>query len=247
MNTLIIIFIGILGLIVGSFLNVVIFRLHTGMGFGGRSKCLSCNKILQWYELFPLFSFLVQRGKCRKCKAKISWQYPMVELATGIFFALTAWLIGLQHEFQLIVWLVLVSLGIVIAVYDLRHKIIPLRPLVGLGFVSILAGFHLFGLVLVPLPFFILWVISQGRWIGFGDIEIMAVAGFLLGISGGFSAVLIGFWIACVIVLPWYGYKKYKKKSFDHQIPMGPFLLLGMWIVGVGGIDVFHFISKVIQ
>src|ERR1700748_3830531 len=82
-----IVFLG-LGLIIGSFLNVVIFRLNTERSFGGRSACMVCRNKLAWYDLIPVFSFLFLLGRCRNCKTKISVQYPLVELGAGIIFAL---------------------------------------------------------------------------------------------------------------------------------------------------------------
>src|SRR3990167_8361302 len=76
-----------LGLIIGSFLNVVIYRYNTGKTFGGRSKCLVCHKILSWHELIPLFSFIFLKGHCRGCKTRISFQYPLIEFITGLVFA----------------------------------------------------------------------------------------------------------------------------------------------------------------
>src|SRR3989338_6841366 len=76
----------VFGLIVGSFLNVVIYRFNTAKSFGGRSACVSCQNKLCWYELIPLVSFLSQKGRCRNCKARISIQYPLVEFATGLIF-----------------------------------------------------------------------------------------------------------------------------------------------------------------
>ncbi|MBI2627470.1 prepilin peptidase [Candidatus Nomurabacteria bacterium] len=122
----------ILGLIIGSFLNVIIYRLNTARSFGGRSACMSCQNRLCWYELIPLFSFLGLGGRCRSCKTKISIQYPLVELATGLIFALLFF--KLQDVFytnSLVFFItydyfaLLFSLLLVIATYDLKHKIIP--------------------------------------------------------------------------------------------------------------------------
>lgn len=126
----------VFGLIIGSFLNVVIYRMNTRKSFfrsfGGRSACMSCQNKLCWYELIPLFSFLVLKGRCRNCKTKISSQYILVEFATGLIFCL------LFLKFQDILFIstsifaityayyaIMFSLLIVIVVYDLRHKIIP--------------------------------------------------------------------------------------------------------------------------
>ena len=121
-----------LGLIIGSFLNVVIARYNTQKNFGGRSACMSCENKLCWYELIPLFSFFALRGRCRSCKTKISTQYPLVELGTGLLFALL--FLKFQNVFffstidfaiSYALYATMFSLLVVIAVYDLKHKIIP--------------------------------------------------------------------------------------------------------------------------
>ena len=114
------IFIFILGAIVGSFLNVVILRLGTGAGFGGRSFCFSCREKLKWFELIPIFSFFFQRGHCRKCHSRISWQYPLVEILTGVIFLLTYYQL-LTINYSLIYYWLIFSLLLVIAVYDFRQ------------------------------------------------------------------------------------------------------------------------------
>ncbi|MFA5291257.1 MAG: prepilin peptidase, partial [Candidatus Paceibacterota bacterium] len=112
------------GLVIGSFLNVVILRYQTGRGLSGRSGCFSCGKKLNWYELIPILSFFFQRGRCRGCQSKISWQYPIVELLTGLLFALIYWhLAGAWPE--VIFYCLIASLLIVITAYDLKHQIIP--------------------------------------------------------------------------------------------------------------------------
>src|ERR1035437_10118568 len=123
----------VFGLIIGSFLNVVILRLNTQKSLGGRSGCMSCLNKLSWYELIPVFSFLGLRGRCKNCKAKISIQYPIVELITGFIFA--ALFLKFQNvfffntvpvfSFTYAFYAVAFSLLLVIAVYDIRHKIIP--------------------------------------------------------------------------------------------------------------------------
>ncbi len=121
----------IFGCVIGSFLNVVSLRFKTGKGLNGRSMCMSCGKTLTWKELVPVFSFLVQKGKCHGCKSKISWQYPLVELATGTLFALIFWqtlkyaTISPAVIAITLIYLISTCLLIVITVYDIRHKIIP--------------------------------------------------------------------------------------------------------------------------
>src|SRR3990167_1067279 len=114
------VFLFVLGAIVGSFLNVVGLRwdlLRHGGGLstlGGRSSCPSCRKVLEWYELIPIFSFLILRGRCLSCGGKISWQYPIVELWTGLIFVTVSY-----------IFIPVFFVYIVITIYDLRHKIIP--------------------------------------------------------------------------------------------------------------------------
>lgn len=121
----------LLGIIVGSFLNVVILRYNTGKDIKGRSMCMSCKTQLTWRELIPVFSFVFQKGRCKTCKTKLNIQYPLVELSTGILFALNFYF-WLQNAtsythlfFSLALTTCILALMIVIFVYDLRHKIIP--------------------------------------------------------------------------------------------------------------------------
>jgi len=235
------------GLVIGSFLNVIILRYNTEKSFGGRSACMSCKNMLSWYELVPLFSFLGLRGRCLKCKSKISVQYPLVELATGIIFA------GLFLKFQDIFFLntlifagtyayftSVFSLLLVIAVYDFKHKIIPdllvlffdIVAFVGL-FVFSVYGFNmhipnlwefLSGIV-IALPFALIWFLSAGTWMGLGDAKLAIGLGWLLGLSRVLSGVVISFWSGALISILLIAFtKKYKMKS---EIPFAPFLVLG--------------------
>ena len=124
MTYLIIFIIFVFGAIVDSFLNVLAYRYNTGKGIRGRSECLSCGKQLGWIELVPLISFLWQKGRCRSCSAKISRQYFVVEMFTGLLFVTLAYRFA-GDAFSTTFYWVLFSLLTVILVYDLRHKIIP--------------------------------------------------------------------------------------------------------------------------
>src|SRR3990167_9775264 len=122
------VFLFVLGAIVGSFLNVVGLRWdllrHGGVlsTLGGRSSCPSCRKVLEWYELIPLFSFLILRRRCLNCGEKISWQYPAVEILTGLVFAT---IFNFQFSiFQNLLFLTVFCIYIVIVIYDIHHKII---------------------------------------------------------------------------------------------------------------------------
>ncbi len=207
---------GILGLIVGSFLNVVILR-HGKKGIGGRSACPSCGALIRWHDNIPLLSWLLLRGKCRACHARISLQYPLVEAATGIAFAIVGpWAARLAvpqaTQIPLVAaYLAIASLFIAIFVYDLYHKIIPdpwVFPLVLLAFASQLGSpffvgsnswWSLFAGPLTAAPLFALWLYSRGAWMGFGDVKLSLAIGWLLGPLYGFVAILFGFVLGAAI------------------------------------------------
>lgn len=245
-----------LGLIIGSFLNVVIFRLNTGRSVvSGRSKCSSCSRKLEWYELIPVFSFLALRGKCRTCKNEISFQYAIVELLSAVSFVLIYMRIVVVGNLSPMSWIVFAfsavisSLLIVIFIYDLRHKIIPdkvVYPFILLALFSIvwrgitmpgfLIGSSVVDGVLVALPFFLLWFLSKGRLMGFGDVKLSLGIGWLLGLASGFAAIIISFWVGGVVGLLLIAVsKKYAMKS---QVPFAPFLIIGVLVAGLWGLTI---------
>lgn len=239
----------VLGTIIGSFLNVVVLRYNTGMSFiTGKSKCFSCSKDLHWYELVPLFSFLVLGGKCLKCKSKISYQYPIVELITGIIFTLVFLKFGLTSLLPL--YLAISSVLIAMSVYDFKHKIIPDGMTVFFIILSLAVFFYthtsseflsfpqvsldvLAGPILFAF-FAFFWLISGGRWMGFGDAKLAIGVGILLGFSGGVYAILLAFWIGAAFSLTVMALQKIKiakfKLSLKSEIPFAPFIILGLFI-----------------
>jgi leader peptidase (prepilin peptidase)/N-methyltransferase len=253
MDTLSIVLSFIFGTVVGSFLNVVSLRFNTGKTVGGRSQCMTCGNQLSWLELVPIFSFLFQKGACRKCRSKISWQYPLVEFIAGAIFVLifflyppTTLLLGAKTLLLVIVSCLL----LVIAVYDIKHKIIPDSFVYAFGavaFVGLFIGgvswFHMptvWAMVAGPilaLPFALIWLLSKGTWMGLGDAKLTLGIGWLLGINGGVNAIILSFWIAAVISVTWLlvTYKRIKPRT---EIPFGPYLILGMYLVLLFGIQV---------
>ena len=244
----------IFGLIIGSFLNVVILRLNTQKSFGGRSGCMTCRHTLSWRELIPIFSFLGLRGRCKNCKAKISWQYPIVELVTGFIFTLLFLKFseggGVASALAFIIaytyYAALFSLLVVIAVYDFRHKIIPdvlslvLGILAFIGLFLFSAGsslnFPVFSLhipsileflsgLIIATPFALFWLVSSGRWMGLGDAKLAIGLGWLFGLSIALSGVVLAFWLGAIVGLLLIIFsKKYGMKS---EIPFAPYLVLG--------------------
>ena len=236
----------IFGSIIGSFLNVVIARYNTGMTLGGRSKCFSCNNTLRWFELVPIFSFVVQSAACRRCKSKISWQYPLVEAGVGLLFVLIFYYfppVSIEASLTTVYLLIITALLTIIAVYDAHHKIIPDPLVYTFGVIALLKIFispdltfifpNIWTLLagpLLALPFALLWLVSKGKWMGFGDAKLMLGIGWTLGLSAGISAVILSFWIGAIMGVLWMFvvFKKFKTKL---EIPFGPYLILGMYLV----------------
>ena len=230
------IFIFILGLIIGSFLNVVICRLETKESiFFARSKCPQCGAVLKWHDLIPVISFLIQKGKCQYCKKKISWQYPVVELLTGLIFLLIFNKFGFE-DLLVSCFLFLVSCFlIIIFVYDLKYYIIPDKIIYPAIIIALL--FNLFNYKLqiinyellkvllsafIPAVFFLgLILISKGKWMGLGDVKLAFLMGLILGWPGILITLLLSFFSGAIIgvCLILFG-----KKELKSQIPFGPFL-----------------------
>lgn len=243
----------ILGTFIGSFLNVLIFRHNTGKTILGRSGCMSCRAELTWFDLMPALSFFILRGRCRSCRSPISAQYPLVELATGLLF-LAAFLVS-ENIPSAIFNALIFSILMVIAVYDMRHKIIPdayVWAFVALGFFSLFFDFSalspavptLLSLVsgfLIALPLFMLWFVSRGAWIGLGDSKIALGIGTILGIGGGLAALMYAFWIGAIVGVTlmlierlrtvFVLNKGARALTMKSEIPFAPFLILGFLIV----------------
>lgn len=219
----------ILGLVVGSFLNAVIYRLHVEVSFlKGRSYCPFCKHDLNFLDLVPLLSFIVLRGKCRYCHKPISWQYPLVEAATTLAFVLVYFAFGLSAAFY--VYLLFAAILILIFVYDLRYYLI----LDKVTLPAIVVCFLLSWLVLkndviqlllgalVGGGFFLLqYVVSKGKWIGGGDFRLGALMGVMLGLQPLLVALFIAYLLGSLIGLCLVFFGKKKLKS---QVPFGTFL-----------------------
>jgi len=233
-------FVFIAGLIIGSFLNCLIWRLHINKPITGRSICPKCKKKINWYDNIPVFSFLVLKGKCRWCKKKISWQYPVVEIITGILFLLvwnkynatlgSAALFTVHCSLFTVLrnW-IFIAVLIVIFVYDLRWYLILDKvtlPAMAIAFIiNLVLGFSWLNLLLAALiagGFFALqFIVSKGKWIGGGDIRLGALMGFMLGwpqiITALMLAYLSGSLVGILLLIS-------KKKKWTSQIPFGTFL-----------------------
>lgn len=243
----------ILGTVVGSFLNVVSLRFNTGKGIGGRSKCMACDRTLEWPELIPILSFLFLRGACRKCKSRISWQYPLIEFLSGALFVLLIYAfppVSYAAALATLIQIAAASLLLVVLVYDAKHKIIPdsfVYAFDALAFAGLFAGgiswWHmpvfeqLIAGPLLAAPFALIWVVSGGRWMGLGDAKLVLGIGWFLGVNAGINALILAFWIGAAVSVIWLfsAYKRFKPKT---EIPFGPYLILGMYLVLIFNIQV---------
>ena len=247
---MIVAFVFILGLFIGSFLNVVILRLHRQESFvKGASKCLFCKHRLYPKDLVPLFSFLALKGRCRYCKKKFSNQYPLVELVTGLAFVLVFLKIvpslGLTSVsalqfLHLLDWWIIVGFLIIIFVYDLKYYLIldkVVWPVIVLAlFANLFLGFSILNLVfgaVIGGGFFLLqFVMSKGRWIGGGDIRLGILMGVILGwphiLTALFISYVLGSFISIFLLLA-------KRKEWSDKVPFGTFLALGTFITMLWG------------
>lgn len=244
MEFLIYLLVFIFGLIIGSFLNSVIYRLSISQDFlFGRSYCPECKTSLKWYDLIPVISFFLLKGRCRYCKKPISIQYILVELATAISFVLIvfqninlllynpSFFILLKTCFLFIVF----SFLIIIFTYDFKHCIIPdkvIFPLILItGFFKLCvqdealsAIYSAFG---AALFFLLIVLVSQGKWMGMGDVKLAFFMGLFLGfpkiLIALFSAFFIGAIVGVILIV-------LGKKTFKSEIPFGPFLVLGTFL-----------------
>ncbi len=233
-------FIFIIGTAVGSFVNVVIYRLPQGLGIvGGRSRCEGCGKNIRWFDLIPLVSFLMLRGQCRDCKFKISFVHPLIELYSGLIFFFsfkTIFPLGLVNW---IFSVAILEIFLILALVDLKHFILPDSIIIFLLGATVIYGLieRLFfseraiypvisfsgleGFLLAFIPFFAIWFFSGGRGMGLGDIKLAAVLGFIFGSTGVllvlYGAVALGAIVGIFMLL-------FRKAGLSTKLPLGTFI-----------------------
>jgi leader peptidase (prepilin peptidase) / N-methyltransferase len=240
MNTVLKIAVFIFGLIVGSFLNCVIYRLELKefkkekrSFLKGRSFCPNCKHVLAWYDLIPIISFFILYGRCRYCKKKISIQYPLVELATALLF-LAIFFGSMGRTIELIYYLLISCFLIIIFIYDLKHFIIPdsavYPAIIGalvFNFIEGEAASSLLAGLAVGLFFFLIFALSRGEWMGFGDVKLVLFMGLFLGWPSILAALFFSFFIGAIIGIILI---MSKKRGLKSEVPFGPFLILGTYI-----------------
>ena len=230
----------LIGISIGSFLNVCIYRIPKKEDIVfERSHCMSCGNVLKWYELIPLFSFLVQGGKCRNCKTKLSVQYPLIELLNGLIYVWIFMAKGFQPES--ILFCICASVLIVISVIDWRTYEIPFGCNIVIGILGIVRVIldlahwydYVIGFFAVSGLFLIIYWITKGRGIGGGDIKLMAAAGLLLGWQNILLALMIGSIAGSVIHLT-----LMKVQGKDRVLAFGPYLAFGIFTAMLYGNEI---------
>lgn len=218
------------GITIGSFVNVLICRIPRKENFVKiRSHCESCGYELQWFDLIPLFSYICLRGKCRKCKAKISIQHLLIEVLNGLLYVVTFWRFGLSLE--TLVYCLMFSALLGLSMIDFKTYEIPFGFNV---FIFILGCvklcFHLqdwkeyaIGFFAVSVFLYLLFLLSRGAAIGGGDVKLMAVCGLVIGWKLIIFAFILGCIIGSVIHI-----LRMKLSGEDHVLAMGPYLSVGV-------------------
>lgn len=274
-------FLFVFGIAIGSFMNVLALR-YDGEHFlldprviGGRSHCPHCKHTLRWFELIPLVSFLIQGGKCRECKAKIGWQYPLVELLSGILFvAVPLRLYG--NVLLSIFWIAAFEILLLITYIDIRLRIIPDELTVALALIAVFAGIfwvgyfgsasysfldpyaaffglqnnfwasHVVGAIFGAAFFGILVLVTRGKGMGMGDVKLSLPLGFLFGWPDMLFLTAASFVFgACVGVV----FLARKEKTMKSALPFAPFLALAAAFIFFAGAPAlgtyFHIIGVI--
>lgn len=232
----------IYGIVIGSFVNVLIYRLPLHENITTEhSHCMSCGHRLRWYDLVPLFSWVFLKGKCRYCKTKISAQYPVIEAVNGFGYVLIFLMNGLN--FTSILYVLCFSMLTAITVIDWRTYEIPLGlniTILVLGAIHLALDYHnflyyLIGMVSVSGFLFLLFIITGGRGIGGGDIKLMFAAGLLLGWKHIILALVIGCIIGSIVHLT-----LMRIKGKGRVLAFGPYLSIGIFTVMLFGDQILN-------
>ena len=244
----------IIGTIFGSFFNLVGLRVPRNEPITfARSHCENCKHILKWYELIPLFSFIIQKGKCTYCKKKLSWFYPFTELATGILFLVSFY--SFNFSYDLILALTISSVFILIIVSDLTYLIIPdcfiIIPSIiilftiflklGIKEALISLGYGIIGFLIMYLIMLLGNFLFKKESLGGADIKLMFLAGLVLDPM----LLIVVIFLASIIALPVSIFLLIKNN--EHVIPYGPFLSVGILIVFFMKLDIIEIFERVLK
>ncbi len=243
-------FITAIGLVLGSFMSVIVFRLGQKEGIAaGRSECPKCLVQLKWYDLMPVFSFITLGGKCRYCRQKISFVYPIMELSMAGSFFLYHWFNGLALSWGIFYDFTMIFILLTLAFFDYEHYILPDKFIftglaVSLVYLTLfksgallsnaLTGFGLAGF------FAIIYLVSRGKWMGFGDVKLALLVGFVLGYPIGPVSMIIAIWTGAIwgMVLMATG-----KANLKTALPFGSFICVSAIFFIIFNNHVQYFLS----
>ena len=225
------------GIVIGSFLNVVIVRVPRKESIVKvRSHCENCGYQLKWFDLIPIFSYLVLGGKCRKCKTKISAQHLVLEVLNGILYVFTFFITG--FSIYTVLLCLLFSVLLALSLIDFKTYEIP----VGFQYVIFVLAVcrtildranwseHVIGFFAVSMVLYLMYVISKGAAIGGGDVKLMAVCGLFLGWKLIIFAFLLGCIVGSVVHII-----RMKLSGESHVLAMGPYLSIGVFVAALWG------------
>ncbi len=234
------IFAAVLGVLTGSIVNATVLRTKAGLPLMSRAKCLSCVEPIHWFDLIPVLSYFLLKGRCRRCSAAIEWQYPVVEIAMGLLFALFAlriilglgipsYITGSEQGILFIRDALLSVFLVIIFLYDFRFSVIPdkfsIPAIILVVLFNCLLGASTFSMLLGGLAlggfFSLQFLVSRGQWVGGGDIRMGLLMGFLLGLPLGlvslFLAYVLGAFGGLVLLVSGH-------RSPQSHVPFGTFL-----------------------
>ncbi len=234
------------GIVIGSFLNVCIYRLPKKENIVKvRSHCMNCGYQLKWYDLVPLFSYLALGGRCRKCKQKISIQYPVIEALNGVLYII----IFAEYGFSMttLLYCLLFSALVTLSVIDFRTYEIPVGInvfILALGLIRVVTDSanwpdYVIGLVCVSGVLFLIYWVSHGRALGGGDVKLMAACGLLLG----WRLIIVGFVAGCIIGSVIHLIRM-KISGEGHVLAMGPYLSAGVMVTALWGENFINWYLK---
>ena len=218
----------LLGLVVGSFVSAITYRIPRGLGFiKGRSFCDNCKKELRWFDNIPLFSFLFYRGSARCCKKRISIRYPLIELAT-LLGVVVIWSLSSS-----LVFVVLYLLTLTILIIDLEHQYIPDELSFAILLLFLLTSYHplfssLFAGFLCAFLLLLIHLSTRGRGMGLGDVKLAIALGAWLGLEKGLTWLMTSFILGGIVAFFLLILRKAKLKT---KIAFGPFLIIAFWII----------------
>lgn len=239
----------------GSFLNATAARWGTSRDNARRSRCWHCGVVLRWQNLIPVLSWVGQQGRCTSCYSRISVRYPVVELSTMIVFIVAGLTSATLTE--IVFNIVVFSLMILILLIDFDQFIIPNQlsvPLALLSFAQLFISvvdltplypsvWQLLAGPVLAIFFWLLWLVTGGRGMGFADGTLSLSIGWLLGLKLGITAVMVAFWVGTIVALGTMVYQRLTKQSssltLKSMVAFGPYLIVGFLLVYISKFSLF--------